>query len=248
MGGSRLFLSQQASAQTMAQQQSENGFTLLEVLVSTLIIMLFVVTGMQSFVSAIVFKSRAKVVSTASTWIQENMAAVSSKASSTDLSVGVPYTATTLSSSVSGGATSITVASAAGFRVGDAILVGSDAVSNIVSAISGSQITLSSALSTDQASGVSVIARCRADAATAGFAAYLNSTLPAISSDTTSGNSNIGTKSITNRTYTLTRTVGVRNSAPYQLSPMTYTVTDPNGLVVSTMSTEVVPNAVFQCP
>ncbi len=246
--GRSILLGSQASATSMAQQQSENGFTLIEVLVATLVIMLFVLTGMQSFVAAIAFKSRAKVVSTASTWIQENMAAVSSKASSTDLSVGVPYTSTTLSAPVSGGATSITVVSTAGFRVGDAILVGSDAVSNIVSAISGSQITLGSALSTDQDSGVSVIGRCRADAATAGFAAYLNSNLPAISSDTTSANLNVGTKSITNRAYTLTRTVGVRNSAPFQLSQMTYTVTDPNGLVVSTMSTEVVPNAAFQCP
>jgi Tfp pilus assembly protein PilE len=234
----------------------EQGFTLVEVLVGTLIIMLFVVTGMQSFVSAVALKSKAKVVSNASAWIQENMQAVSSKAYSTDATAGVPYTATTLSAAVSTGATTITVTATTGFRVGDAVLVGSDSVSNVVSEIgpssspslSANQIRLSSSLATAQSSGGSVIARCRAEATTAGYAAYLNSNLPAITTETTSANSNIGTKAIFNKTYTLTRSVGVRNSSPYQIAQMTYTVTDSSGAEVSKMSTEVIPNAYFQCP
>jgi prepilin-type N-terminal cleavage/methylation domain-containing protein len=86
-------------------------------------------------------------------------------------------------------------------------------------------------------------ATCSATESTDGYAARLEENLPA---EPTNQSSELG-----NRSYTLTRTAEVVDAAPFNTLGLTYTVTvagseDDEG-VITTIYTEVIPNAAFAC-
>lgn len=223
------------------------GFSLVEVLVSILIITLFIMVGMQAFVSAMSFRTQARRTAISTAWAQENMELIRQRAADT---TQIKYSSQPLTAAVAVNATTISVASTDGFRVGDSIVVGNDSVSNRIESLTPTQITLTSQLATPQSVGVLAIPRCRAEQQAAGFAAYLNANLPAVTTDTPSVDPMVGKKNIFGREYTLTRTMEVRDMSPYQLATINLSVidvSDPTRKVVN-MSSEVVPNAFFQCP
>jgi prepilin-type N-terminal cleavage/methylation domain-containing protein len=227
-------------------KSSENGFSLVEVMVAILITTVFLVAGMQSFVSAVAFKTQARRTAQVTAWAQENMELIRQRAAD---QAQIPFTSQALTAPVVANAMTILVGSTAGFRVGDSIVVGNDSVSNRVFSLSSTQITLASALATPQRVGSFAIARCRADTSDAGFAAYLNANLPNVTSDTNNdGNPAVGQKTIFGRQYSLTRTTGIRNASPYQVATINYRVVDDTNRQVVNLSSEVVPNAFFQCP
>lgn len=82
--------------------------------------------------------------------------------------------------------------------------------------------------------------KCNATSDAGGFGKYLQDNLPALS--------NGGTKSITGKSYTLTRTPTVRNVAPYNVLQLTYSVAQGSNPTVATINTEVIPDAAYRCP
>lgn len=70
--------------QVSSPQISHRGFTLVEVLASILIATVFVATAMQAMVIATLFKARAQEYSEATTWIQEDLENVMLQASEYD--------------------------------------------------------------------------------------------------------------------------------------------------------------------
>lgn len=217
--------------------QQEQGFTLVEVLVAILLVTTFTLVAMQAVVFAAIFKARANQFAEATTWIQEDLDNVKNQASQ------VPYTATFLTNNAAANQSTIVLTSVNGLRVGDALKVGTDSTNNVIQSIDPSTltITLSANLGTAETSGAAVIARCDADVSTGGFAGYLNQNLPTLS--------NGGTKTITGKHYTLTRTRNVRSVAPYEVLELSYSVVPQSGgSAVATVSTEVIPDAAFQCP
>lgn len=230
------------------RQLPEAGFTLVEVIVAMLITAIFIVVSAQAITTAALIKARGLQISEANAWIQENLESVKVLALDTNQ---IEYTATTLNADAVSGQNIISVDSARGFRVGDAVLIGADSVNNTVVSINSEtgQITLMSSLATTKTRGTSVIARCRADTATGGYGAYLNQNLPSTTSETAnSNNPDRGTRRILGATHTLTRTATVRDVAPFEVSQLDFTVTNEDGRTIATVSTEVVPNAYFQCP
>jgi type II secretory pathway pseudopilin PulG len=222
------------------------GFSLVEALVGTLLTSLFVMFGMQTFVSAIAIKARAKKITEAHNWVQAELESVKQQAIDSHT---ILFTSSPLATDASGASTSISVDSAVGFEVGDALLVGNDEVDNVIIAIVGNTLMLGSPLGADQGKAASVIARCRADKPTGGFAAYLNQKLQPLSSEVDNrATPNQGIKTIAGVPYTLARTLSVRNVVPYAVSEVNYRVTSPTGVEVANVSTEVVPSAFFQCP
>lgn len=228
--------------------QQEQGFTLVEVLVSILIATVFVATAMQAMVVATLFKAKARQYAEATTWIQEDLENIKHKASLGPLPNQLPLPSTTLTAAANSGATVLNVASVDGFGVGDTLKVGSN-TSTYTIATSGintttKTITLTSGLETAQLSGASVLARCNSSPLTAtlttGFGDYLNDNLPSVSG----GN----TKTILGRTFTLTRTSSIRDVAPFEVLELKYEVKEGTQPAIATMYTEVIPDAAFQCP
>ena len=222
------------------------GFGLVETIVAFLIVSLFTLIGIQAFVSAVAIKAKAKQESDTTNWIQESIE--TDKQAALDTTV-IQFTSSLLSNDVSSTDTNITVDSTSSFRLGDDIIIGSDSVNNVISGISGNVLTLNNAIGTEQNQNTPVIARCRSGIPTGGFADYLNDNLPAINSETNnSGTPNVGVKTISGRQYTLTRTANVRPVEPYSVSQLNYQVRSNTGEEIANISTEVVPNAFFQCP
>jgi type II secretory pathway pseudopilin PulG len=223
-----------------------NGFSLVESLVGTLLTSLFMMFGIQTFVSAIAIKARAKQITEAHNWVQAELESVKQQASDPRM---IPFTSSPLAMDANSATVSITVDSAIGYEVGDALLVGNDGEDNVIRAIVGNTLMLASPLGSDQGKSARVIARCHADQPTGGFAAFLNNKLQPLSSEiNNSATPNQGIKTIAGTPYTLTRTVSVRNALPYAVSELNYRVTSPTGVEVANVNTEVVPNASFQCP
>ncbi|WP_198406064.1 prepilin-type N-terminal cleavage/methylation domain-containing protein [Parathermosynechococcus lividus] len=133
-----------------------------------------------------------------------------------------------------------------GFRVGDEILIGSDAGTNRITAISGDTITLANTITSYRSAGTRVYARCRAGKSEGGFAAYLQSLLPPLGSG--SGNTSTGTRTFINDTFSMSRTATRLAPAPFQTLELAYVVRDSNNNIVAQVTTEVVPNAFFRCP
>lgn len=230
--------------------QQEQGFTLVEVLVAILITTVFVATTMQAMVIAAVFKARAKQYSEATNWIQEDLESVRQQASV------LGYT--TLSSAPTiANPSSISVSSSNGFQVGNRLQIGTinDTLYTIANTYTPGSTTIpvTPALTAAQISAtptgtsVSVVATgstnntlCYATAQNNGFGNILSANLPTAASN--------GTRTIAGGTYTLTRTPAVRDTPPYEVLEITYSVAKSNEPAVAKMNSEVIPNAAFQCP
>lgn len=216
--------------------QQEQGFTLVEVLVSILIVTVFIGVSMQAMVIAAVFKARAKQYSEATTWIQEDLENVKYRAAQLNYA--------TLTTGAGTTTTGLQVSSVVGFAVGNTLTVGTDSTNNVISSINTgtSTLTINPALGTAQSSGVVVVStnECNPSSSTTGFAEALRNNLPALT--------NSGTKRIVGKSFSLTRTTNVKDVAPYEVLELTYTVTPPTGSAVATMYTEMIPNVAILCP
>jgi type II secretory pathway pseudopilin PulG len=234
------------------------GFTLVESLAGVLIITLFVAVSMQSFMVANQFKIKAKQISEADAWVNQDLEGVKALAADT---IQIPYTSTELLEDVEAGESVIKINVTSGFVVGDSIVVGSDSNSNVIDdiqlqtdATTGAdylEITLVDELSTSQFAGNSAIvfARCRADVATGGFAAYLREQLPAVESETDNAvDPNTGTKTIAGKVYTIQRTPTIKPDEPYQVLELRYSVAANSESPILEVNSEVIPNAFFSCP
>lgn len=232
----------------------EEGFTLVEVMISILIISMFVAVSLQSMVFAAYFKARAKGFNEAKIWVQEDLENLRYQASQLQN--------TSLRADAAAGETVLQVVSTKGFQPGDSLLIGTDSTSETIVAegvdAANRTIRLSSELTTAQSTHAPVVAttKCNAGSTDTGFADHLQDNLTALSQ----GNPNSTTETFPrdetdlgdetdpeDKTYTLTRTPIVRNVAPYEVLELTYSVTrgsDP----AMTIYTEVTPDAVFQCP
>jgi type II secretory pathway pseudopilin PulG len=91
---------------------------------------------------------------------------------------------------------------------------------------------------------------CNVSSANAGYADRLRDMLIGqnITSDDSTENTSSSTKqaNVGNRAYTLTRTIAVRNVAPYATVSLNYTVSD-NQTVIARQYAEIIPNAFFSC-
>jgi hypothetical protein len=76
--------------------------------------------GMQTFVSAIAIKARAKQITEAHNWVQAELESVKQQAIDSHT---ILFTSSPLATDASGASTSISVDSAVGFEVGDALLI-----------------------------------------------------------------------------------------------------------------------------
>ena len=243
---------------TRTQKKShEQGFTLVEVAVSMLVLALFIGTAMQGLVLSTKFKVRAKQLTAANNWIQQDLEDVKAVASD----VGqVPFTSALLYADALPGDTTIKVTQL-GFRLGDSIVIGTETSSNVITNLQFQndpatntnylEVTLLNPLAYAQKadSTALVLARCRSHLATGGFAAYLDESLPAVQSETdNSSTPTSGQKTIMGQEFTLNRTTAVRPAEPYQILEVTYNVIDEKLETVAQANSEVVPNAFFACP
>lgn len=232
--------------------QQEQGFTLVEVLIAILITTIFVTIAMQAMVIAAVFKARAKQYSEATTWIQQDIENVKFQAGQ------LKYTQLTADTS---GTNVLPVSSVIGFASGDTLRVGTNTTDYTISSIGALTITINAALSGTQLNGASVAATnpCKASSSTAGFGQSLKQNLSAVPSETSnSGTPDSGTRTITGKSYTLTRSRDVggtdavsgtcTSNACYELLKLTYEVKQGSESPIATMYTEVLPNAALQCP
>lgn len=240
------------------KQSQSQGFTLVEVAVSMLVFAIFIGTAMQGLVLSTSFKVRAKQLTEANNWIQQDLEDV--KATASDVNQ-VPHTSALLYADAVAGDTNIKVTQLAGFRLGDSIVIGTESNSNEITALQTLtdpvtstdylEVTLRDPLTSSQTTDATalVLARCRSDLDTGGFAAYLDEMLPAVSSETDNTvTPKTGQKTILGRAFTLERTTSVRQANPYQILEVTYNVTDENQKPVAQVSSEVIPNAFFACP
>ena len=228
--------------------QQEQGFTLIEVLVAILLITVFVATAMQAVVIAALFKARARQFAEATTWIQQDVESVKQRA---DI-LGV----TTLTAAPA--ANTLSVSSTTGFFNTYRLRIGT--ISPTLYTISGNPsttaITVSPNLTTAQIAAtpigtpVSVVAMnsndlslCYANDANDKvnrFGEFLSTNLPTVPSD--------GTRNITGKVYTLSRSFIVRPAAPFDVLQITYKVAQGTNPPIAKFDTEVTPNAAFQCP
>jgi len=246
------------------------GFTLAEVLASILVISLFTVAAMQAVVVAALFQSNARRFAEVSNWIQDDLENIKivaydlcqTRFAQRKLAAPAQNTNTITLAFIestdkdydqamppeyrrpSGACPFSSVTD--GFRVGDELLIGSDAGTNRITAISGNTITLANTITSYRSAGTRVYARCRAGKSEGGFAAYLQSLLPPLGSG--SGNTSTGTRTFINDTFSMSRTATRLASAPFQTLELAYVVRDSNNNIVAQVTTEVVPNAFFRCP
>ncbi len=151
-----------------------------------------------------------------------------------------------------------------GFRIGDTLKVGTDETNNVILSIAPSvtspTLTLTQNLGTSQVANAVVVVinnQCNppVGSSTKGFAKSIWDKLPAVPSVTSNtSNPNIGTRPISNKDYTLTRTPNYKLDTsgnavhPYEVLTLTYTaVPQSGGSAIEKMNIEVVPDAVFQC-
>jgi len=245
------------------------GFTLAEVLASILVISLFTVAAMQVVVVAALFQSNARRFAEASNWIQDDLENIKivaydlcqTRFAQRKLAAPAQNTNTITLDFIQSGENDYDQAmppeyrpggacplssETDGFRVGDELLIGSDAGTNRITAISGNTITLANTITSYRSAGTRVYARCRAGKSEGGFAAYLQSLLPPLGSG--SGNTSTGTRTFINDTFSMSRTATRLASAPFQTLELAYVVRDSNNNTVAQVTTEVVPNAFFRCP
>ncbi len=241
--------------------QQNEGFTLVEVLVAILIASMFVGVAMQAIAIAAVFKARAQEYTEATAWIQEDLEDIKEQAANFTL----PSTSlTTNVNSVAGVNTALTVASVTGFQVNDNLIIGSDSTSNTIASIDTgtNTITLNAPLDSNWLANTVVVATspmCSAAITrTTGFADALRDRVTA--TDVTNGITGITntndtitgiskSSKLTTKAFTMTRTATLSPTVPHNILEIRYTVTPTSGgSSVADFYTEVIPNAVFQCP
>lgn len=84
-------------------------------------------------------------------------------------------------------------------------------------------------------------ATCDATTTTAGYGQTLINNVTANYPLTSS-------RTLLNKSYSMSRTLAVYNSAPFRLMTVSYSVSDPeSGKVISTLYTEVIPDAALNC-
>ncbi|MEI6442437.1 MAG: prepilin-type N-terminal cleavage/methylation domain-containing protein [Nostocales cyanobacterium ELA583] len=217
-------------------QKSQQGFTLLEVLVAIVIITAFVNVAMMGLVTAALFKSKAKAYSNSVTWIQADIEAVRGKAANIS----------SLSANAAAAQNVVALTSATGLANNDQVVIGTDTTTYTIQSISGNSLTLTANLGTAQSANASVVpvSKCTASSTSAGFASYLQQNLPTLTS----------TQYISGKAYTVTRSSAIKSSAftatpRYEVLGLSYTVTPQSNtnLKVASMYFEVVPSAFYQC-
>ncbi|MDK2410034.1 prepilin-type N-terminal cleavage/methylation domain-containing protein [Aphanizomenon sp. PH219] len=245
-------------------QKSQQGFTLLEVLVAIVVITAFVNVALMGLVTATLFKSKAKAYSSGMSWIQADLEAVRNKAAES-----LSYS---LSANAAAAQKVIVLTSAAGLGANDQIKIGTDSTTYTIQSVSGNSVTLTANLSTAQSASTVVTlvtsAECTATSSTTGFAYYLQQNLPTLT-NTTSTTSTTNPTSTTNTTstqyingingrpYTFSRTTAVgqtQSSDPYQVLKLSYTVTytvpgtsPPVIIKIASLYAEVIPSTFYQC-
>lgn len=230
--------------------QQEQGFALVEVLVAILITTLFVAVSMQAMLVAAVLKARAQEFTEATTWIQEDLENVKYSAASlqytslvdeTEIYPTGVETAPLLHETTD---RKLYVASVDGFEVNDALKVGTDSSSNTISSIdtANKTITLSAELGTTQPKGALVTATTRCNLArTTGFADRLRDQVTGSNKNTVSNDfenppstgNNLTSgdplkSKLTSKKFSLTRTIIIPDSAPYNVLEVSYSVAPPN--------------------
>lgn len=227
-------MSQVKVTQKLLQAKTQQGFTLLEVLVAVVLLLVFTSVAMNGLAIAAALKIRARVNTVATAWIQEDLEAV--KYASAQL-------AYTLSADAAAGQTNLTLVSTVGLVNGEQITVGTDPNIYVIQSIAGNSVTLTSKLSLAQTASAKVVSvsKCNATTANAGFAYDLQQKLPALSRG--------GSSTLAGKPYTLSRNAVISSTAPFEILRLTYSVTpQAGGTAAATMYTEVIPNAIYACP
>ncbi|KHG42132.1 hypothetical protein OA07_07130 [Aphanizomenon flos-aquae 2012/KM1/D3] len=225
-------------------QKSQQGFTLLEVLVAIVVITAFVNVALMGLVTAALFKSKAKAYSNGITWIQADLEAVRDKAAN------LPYLSYSLSANASAAQRIVALTSASGLASNDQVRIGTDSTTYTIQSISGNSLTLTANLAIAQSAnaGVTAVSKCTATSANAGFAYYLQQ-------DLQQGlPSSPFTKYIGGKAYTVTRSSEVKSSPftatpRYEVLALSYTVTPQSNsnVKVASIYAEVIPSAFYQC-
>ena len=221
-------------------QKSQQGFTLLEVLVAIVVITAFINVALMGLVTAALFKSKAKAYSNGITWIQADLEAVRDKAA--NLSI--------LSANAAAQQKEVVLESAVGLANNDQVRIGTDSTTYTIQSISGNSLTLTANLAIAQSAnaGVTAVSKCTATSANAGFAYYLQQ-------DLQQGlPSSPFTKYIGGKAYTVTRSSEVKSSPftatpRYEVLALSYTVTPQSNsnVKVASIYAEVIPSAFYQC-
>ncbi|WP_404786207.1 type II secretion system protein J [Altericista sp. CCNU0014] len=222
----------------------DRGFTLVEVIVAALVMTLLVSNLLAMVVYAGMFRLKARQSGVSRDWIQQDLENVKFNASQFKIAA--------LSADAAAGATSVTVnrtnVGSISMAPGDTLKIGDDSVFHTISGISGTTLSFTPPLNTDQISGAQVWAAgassspkfCNATSSTTGLAQALAADLAPVL---------ISSKTISGTSYTLSRTATPVNTAPYQTLTLTYSVLPSGGgAEVLSLQTKVVPYAAFGCP
>ncbi|MGH8000958.1 MAG: type IV pilus modification PilV family protein [Brasilonema sp.] len=226
--------------------KTEQGFTLLEVLVSILVATTFVAMSLQAMVLAAYFQVRAKEASEATLLIQQDLENLKYLAST--------YQHSLLSANTAQNATTITLADTTDFTTSNTLTIQGDETKYTISNKSGNTLTISPALTQPHSSNKAVVntTRCSNPTQTTGFADGLrDKVLGSDSSATSSTTNSTKTLSATNKNYKLQRIVTPSSSTPFNVLQLSYQVIDEETNPTRTVAeiyTEVIPDAALQCP
>jgi prepilin-type N-terminal cleavage/methylation domain-containing protein len=241
------------------------GFSLLEVLVSIIVVTFFTAAAMQMMVISAAFRAKAKEYATATNLIQKDLENVRL--------VADQYTFPTPSTVPTVNATSVTLSSSnGGFANGDIIQFENTPDTYKVTNKSGNTLTISPAVVTAPNASSRVInyTPCEAKTKDAGLAkllqqkttTYLNASLtnPVSVGDITY--TAVASTTNTPNPYIISNTTGLKlwllrndnfDNAPYDVLEVNYIVAkDKNGSpnlnqIIAKQSSEVIPRASFQC-
>jgi type II secretory pathway pseudopilin PulG len=216
------------------KQARSQGFTLLDVIVAIVVLTTFTSVAMTAMSSAMLLKVRARNTAEATNWIQQDLETVRNAAAQFSY---------TLASDAAAGQPNIVLVTNPGLTVGEQISVGTDATIYKIHSVSGTSIQLTTNLRYAQSASARVLAvsKCNATTSSAGFATVFGQHLPSLA--------NGGTRTISGKTYILERQSSAGSSRPFGALNLTYTVKlQGSSTPLTTMYTEVIPNAVFQCP
>jgi len=215
------------------QPTSSSGFTLLEVMVAIMVLSMFISIAMAGLSLSMLLKVRARISTEATNWIQQDLEVVRSQAARLNY---------TLASNALAGQNALILTSTTGLAVNEQITIGRSVTAYTITRINGNTVELNTNLPGTQTAGTTVfnVSKCNATTAQAGYAAIVQQNLPPL----TDG----GSRTIAGKTFTLTRNVAVRTTAPFEVLQMTYSVQGAGATVpITSMYTEVIPNVAFQC-
>jgi type II secretory pathway pseudopilin PulG len=138
-----------------------------------------------------------------------------------------------LTSRAASGATSIQVASGGNFASGDSLKVGSDAGTYTIASISGTTLTLSTGLGTEQLSGAAVVVANSNAGFADGFRDFITDTnhsngITNITTNDTTPISNLKPSKLTGKQFQISRTATLSNTIPYNVLQISYSVAPQN--------------------